>query len=243
MSLLFNKNYVDKILKAIFPLPECFGLICDDYDDELEDYDFIKKEIQKIDPGAEVRFGMSKLVIIPSIEKNIVIKIPFNGVYNYEEPYDDEDYYTEGEYIWKSFCYAPGSDKTDYCLAECEKYQKLKSYGLHCFVAKTILYKVYEGIRIFIQEKGIPETDACSNHTASLDSQKLAKELRNEGKFHYIRTEWIANCLDKYKEFKVKKFLEYCSKDPDILADMHDDNFGYRKNGTPVLLDFSNYLD
>ena len=55
---------------------------------------------------------------------------------------------------------------------------------------------------------------------------------------------FLANCLDKYGKSKVKRFLHYCANiDPDILEDIHDGNFGYRKDETPCLLDYSNFND
>ena len=57
-------------------------------------------------------------------------------------------------------------------------------------------------------------------------------------------TNWIANCIDKYGQSKVERFLNYCENiDPDLLEDVHSGNYGYREDGTPAILDFSNFLD
>lgn len=232
--MTFNYDNINKVLQAIFPLPEKFGLIQNDGigTSEFEDIEF---NLQSADPAAFLNHGASKLVIISPSFGDVVIKIPFNGYY--EE--DDES----GELHWFDFEWAAGSDSSDYCLTEYEKYNKLKVYGLDCFVAKTFYYKTIDGIRIFLQEHVIPENDLCLSYTPSAKSKKLADKWQNEGMF-YIDSEWIANCLDKYGQSKVKRFLDYCANiDLDILEDTHCGNFGYRTNGTPAILDYSNYLD
>lgn len=239
--MTFDNLLVDKILNAIFPLPKHFGMII--YDDEPDRpvyLNLLNESIHEIDKDAQIYYGMSKFVIISPNLKNIVIKIPFNGYFTCI-PGDEE--YDEEVYNWTSFCCAEGSDNKDYCLSEYEKFLNLKKEHLNCFVAKTLLYKVCNGIRIFIQEKVVPEEDTIESHYPSLESQKLAKQLKNTKGLN-MDTEWIANCLEVYGTFKVNKFLDYCSNiDLSILDDMHSGNYGYRTNGTPVLIDYSNYLD
>lgn len=232
--MTFNYHNINKVLEAIFPLPKNFGLI---QEEQLETDAFwdLEYELHSIDPSAFLSHGASKLVIISPNFGNVVIKIPFNGFY-----IEDNE---NGDLYWQDFSWATGSDSSDYCLAEYEKYHKLKAYGLDCFVAKTLYYKTICGFRIFLQEKIIPENDLYLSYTPTAKSKKLADKWRNEGIF-YIDSEWIANCLDKYGQSKVKRFLNYCSNiDLDILEDSHCGNFGYRENGTPAILDYSNFLD
>lgn len=233
--MTFNHELVDKFLEAIFPLPEEFGIICyEDADSEPTDFSFFQEAVWEVDSNASINFGMSKMVIMSPNLGDIVIKIPFNGYYIMTD--------TE-ELDWNSFFGATGSDSADYCLAEFEKYNKLKTYGLDCFVAKTIFYKTICGTRVFLQEKIIPKNDSCYTRKPSRKSQDLADRWYDEGKF-YIEPEWIANCIDKYGESKAKRFLYYCAKtDPDILEDLHGGNFGYRQDETPCILDYSNFLD
>lgn len=235
--MTFNHKLVDEFLEAIFPLPEEFGVICCNDDDESEpvDFSFFQEAIWDVDPDAIVCFGMSKIVIISPNLGNVVIKIPFNGYYMEND--------IDGNLEWNPFCWAAGSDPKDYCLTEFEKYNRLKTYGLDCFVAKVIFYKEMCGVRIFLQEQVIPENDSYCTRRPSRKSQDLANKWYDEGKF-YIEPEWIANCLDKYGKSKVERFLYYCANiDPDILEDVHSGNFGYRGDETPCILDFSNYSD
>lgn len=238
--MVFNHNAINRILDAIFPLPDQFGVVL--YNDEpmsLINEDEIRESVYVADNTATVTYGMSKLVITSENIGNVVIKIPFNGSYVQYINEDDEEESLE----WEPFYWAPGSDRTDYCLAEYEKFKELKSYGLNCFVAKTLLYKVCGGIRVFIQERVTSLEDSWEDHSASQKSQDLARQWRRERRCP-MDTEWVANCLDKYKQSKVERFLSYCENiDLDILEDMHQGNYGYRDNETPVLLDFSNFLD
>lgn len=239
----FEAKLIDKFLEVIFPLPDNFGVTSyDDIGEELDNEYEIRSALRKIDELADISYGMSKLVITSPHLHGVVIKIPFNGHYEYDCEYDEDEALIEEEYTWRPFCSASATDKSDYCLSEYEKYMKLKSYKLNCFVAKTYFYKVIDGVRIFLQEEIIPEEDDYSEHASSKESQNIAKEWRSEGKFWGIDSEWIANCIDEYGKEKVEQFLSYCNHtDYDILEDMHCGNYGYRENGTPCLLDFSNF--
>ncbi len=231
--MTFNYKLVDDILNVVFPLPKHFGM----KGSEPINFSKFQNNVLCVDPDALIYFGISKIVIVSPNLQNIVIKIPFNGYFDLNAD--------ETDYIWYYFGEANGSDPGDYCLAEWEKYKNLKTYGLNCFVAKTFYYKTIDNIRIFLQEQVIPQSDLFLNstYTPSKNSRELANKWYKERKFD-IEPEWIANCLDKYGESKVKRFLYYCENiDPDILEDAHESNFGYRDNGTPAILDFSNFLD
>lgn len=238
--MTFNHKLVNDFLEAIFPLPDEFGVVVfDDGGSPEEPINFlsIERAVFDVDPYAKVYFGISKLVITSPNLDNIVIKIPFNGTFS-----EDED---TGELIWDEFRWANSSDSSDYCLAEYEKFKKLKTYGLDCFVAKTLFYKTIDGVRIFIQEAVTPDLDFCSFEKipSSQKSRTLAKQWQSEDKFS-MDFEWIARCIDVYGESKVKRFLSYCENiDLDILEDMHDGNYGYRDNLTPVILDYSNFRE
>ena len=234
----FNNEVIDEILNSIFPLPDDFGMVIHtNHDDDAPcNIGLLEELLYDIDPAVEIRFGVTKLVIYsPRVGENVVLKIPFNG---YFEEIEDEE-----EPFWHPFEWAPASDRTDYCLAEYEKYKNLKSKRLSCFVAKTFLYKVVNGIRVFVQEYAVPGADMYNGHSASFKSQTLAKDWREKYGFN-IDSEWIANCIDKYGVSIVKRFLTYCDKeDPDLLEDGHSGNYGYRDNGTPCLIDYSNFID
>lgn len=228
--MFFNHTLINQFIDAINPLPDDFGLI--DYD-VPNNYEEIIDAVAAVDSEADVRFGMSKFVICSPKLEDIVIKIPFNGYY-------DED----GD--WYSFSWASGSDKSDYCLTEYEKYRELKKRHLDCFVAKTFFYKTCFNKRIFLQETvtAAADLDDLDIQEPSEKSLRIAKSWYRSGELG-INPEWIASCIDQYGIIKVENFLNYCNNiDLDILEDCHHSNYGYRrKSNTPAILDYSNFIE
>lgn len=236
--MIYNHQIIDELLDAITPIiPQDFGVITNCCE-ELEPvcYNSIVDKVLTIDPEAEVSFGMSKFVIIPS-QSNVVIKIPFNGFY--DETYEDD-------LVWLYFTEASGSIEFDYCQAEYEKYLKLKEYGLECFVAETFCYDRNIDFNIFLAEKVIPYNNSYGNSKPkpSKKSSDIASRLLKENRIS-INSDWIASCVDFYGEEKVEKFFRFCEEiDNEILVDMHDNNFGYReRDNSPCILDYSNFND
>ncbi len=235
-----NHELINRFLDAVRPFPECFGPTYTDSDgDGLENIYSIRDNVYNVDPAAQVLYGASKLVIISPKLKDFVIKIPFNGYWS-ETFYEDGD---NDDLEWTDFYQAPTDDGYDYCYAEYEKYKDLKRACLEDFVTKTIFYKEIDGVRIFLQEKVICHFSGTFE-PSSRKSMDLALKWKKEGKFDfYVEAKWVANCLDYYGVKKTEKFLNYCNEvDDDILSDCHNGNFGYRKDGSPVLLDFSGYF-
>lgn len=238
-----NFENINKVLDAIFPLPPEFGVedSCNGSSEEPALAE-IEHKIFKADPQAFIRHGISKLVLISPNFGNVVIKISFKGTrcerYFLSDSENEEtyyEYYTE----FTEFSGASERDSSDYCLLEYEIYNTLKHYSFNCFAVKTIFYKIIEGTRIFLQEMACPEEDCDESFDISEKSEKTALRWRHEC-FTFMDTNWIAACIDKYGERKTKKFLEFAEKN-NLLYDMHDGNYGYRKGGYPVLIDFSDY--
>lgn len=246
MIMNINYPFVDKILDAIFPLPEKFGIRADvDYVENIEA--ILQKDISK---DIRVCHGISKMVILAPALGDIVIKIPFNGQYTYGARYGPWRHSSKwvGETEWgkpiefEYFSGASGSDETDYCLAEYEKYQNLKDSSLDIFVAQTLFYKVKNDVRIFLQERANAVEDSIATPRPSENSVETAKKYYNNTDYAYMNLDWVANCIDSYGRDITERFLRYVAEeDEDILGDMHNGNFGYRDDGTPVLLDFCDF--
>ncbi len=228
-----NYELIDKIIDAILPLPAEFGADYDADDEEEEFYD-IKQKVFEIDPSAYIHYGLTKLVIISPKIGDVVIKIPFNGMFNYDNGCGAVDWYNFN-------CARDKQEGSNYCEAEYLKYLELKKQQLDCFVAEVICYK--PGI-IYLQEYAVPETEDCEPRTPSKNSLKKATVLTNEFYLRRENKDWLATCLDIYGEEKVHEFLKYChSKDSDIIEDLHSGNIGYRDDDTPCIIDYSNFLD
>lgn len=222
--MVFDKDYVDFILEQIFPLnyenffsDKCFGTL--------------QKKIAEIDKNIKLEKGLTKCVIIPP-GASFVIKMPFKGT-------------IFGKSV-SLFSGANAEDRSDYCLAEYNKYLSLKDVSLEKFVAKTYYYKTIDGIRIFIQEKIIPldNNNTSQHYFNSKDSFNLAEKTLDEYGIYDIDTEWMGACFEVYGYDKVIEFIEFCTyTDTDLIEDMHEGNYGYRENGEPALLDFSGYFN
>lgn len=248
--MIINAKVINSFLEVVSPLlPERFG----SYDDSdafpnLEEMLF---GLREIDNSAEIRFGVSKMVIIADSLGDEVIKIPFNGMFSLdaEGGYDEyEDAYYVSTYGWQDFEGAPSDiDESDYCLAEYEIYQQLKQEKLQCFVAKTLLYTILSnGFRVFVQEKVIPIDNSESSSLEALTP--ISMQILNEAESCRIKknfranSEWIARCIVRYGIKQTERFMNYCCyTNYNINADMHTGNYGYRPNGTPCILDYSNF--
>ena len=117
----YNKDAVNNLINAIFPLPDQFGL------DMGSDIPIGMSEIQDrlfhYDKKANIFYGVSKMVITSPALENVVIKIPFNGYleHGYDEREDDFDDY------WFYFVYADdGDDGSNYCWAEYKRYREAR---------------------------------------------------------------------------------------------------------------------
>lgn len=246
----FNEKLVSKVINNI-QLPKKFGLILyselmpDVNDDPPAHYADFVTAVKEIEPTAYVTHGVSKICIASPKFDGVVIKIPFNGFflpYAKSGPGDDDPTGSS----WCSFCCAFGSLKNDYCMTELEKYKKLKEKELEMFVAATQVYDVIDGRNIYIQEetqslreyynpnRNIPHPQSFLNKI-----EKITKKYHSS-----LRPTWLADCTIAYGQSKVEEFLKFCyNHDRDITADCHIDNYGYRRDDTPAIFDYSNFGD
>lgn len=211
---------------ACLSFPDDFGM--NPESGELEAEEYYHEMLQEYFPDATITYGVSKFVIIvPSL--SFVIKIPFNGSYTY----DGDFYYFEN---------AGTRKRDDYCYSEWCKYRTALDNGFEKFFAKIEYYDDdADGHPYYYQEKVI---SAYKYHgeTASAASYGKVDELSAEQMI--CDSDWLARAIDMYGEELVTAFIDYVNNiDPDIGADLHRNNYGYRENGEPVLLDYSGWND
>lgn len=234
--MTFDKKIVDDLLNAVFPLPEMFGK---NWDTEEWNECYFEK-LADIDPDVRIESGVSKIVIISSL-LDVVIKIPFSGSFEipFSENENEDEYDDFGEFVYFNGAETSKND-WDYCLAEYEKYEKLKELNLNCFLAETILYKTIDNFSILIQENVIPNCYLPTADTlTSLELKRTASKISNGLPLDF---DWLGKCIEAYGEEKTKNFIDYCSNvDYDLITDMHGANYGYRPNKTPAILDFSGF--
>ena len=185
----------------------------------------------------EVCHGVSKMaIIIPGC--SLVIKIPFNGQWKYEERYNKET----GEYEEGEEYFEPFYEYEDYCALEESVYKNAEAAGFDQYLAKTSFYKAIKNCYVYVQEKvfGLYSDKAS---TPTDDSRRKIK-ARRDG---YIGTsDWSACFIDFFGEDAFEKFYNYCVYGDDehemcIDDDLHCANIGFRVDGSPVILDYSGW--
>ena len=185
----------------------------------------------------EVCHGVSKMaIIIPGC--SLVIKIPFNGQWKYEEKYNKET----GEYEKGEEYFEPFYEYDDYCALEESVYKNAEAAGFDQYLAKTSFYKAIKNCYVYVQEKvfGLYSDKAS---TPTDDSRRKIK-ARRDG---YIGTsDWSACFIDFFGEDAFEKFYNYCVYGDDehemcIDDDLHAGNIGFRADGSPVILDYSGW--
>lgn len=193
-----------------------------------EGFSYIYEQVDE-----EIRTGVSKVVIIPH-DSSYVLKIPYRGAR------DGEDYY--------DFHYAGNKIRDwDYCETEAEIYDAFKAEGLECFLAKTVRYgEDATGYPLYIQEKCITSydyEDSDSNYTYDDTERKAFRSMFACG-IAVANNTWNMKAIMCYGVEKYIRFMQFCmDRFPDVLNDLHSGNYGYRTDGSPVLIDFSSWND
>ena len=193
-----------------------------------EGFSYIYEQVDE-----EIRTGVSKVVIIPH-DSSYVLKIPYRGA-------------REGEESW-DFHYAGNKIRDwDYCETEAEIYDAFKEEGLECFLAKTVRYgKDATGYPLYIQEKCITSydyEDPDPNYTYDDTERKAFRSMFACG-IAVANNTWNMKAIMYYGVEKYIRFMQLCmDRFPDVLVDLHSENYGYRTDGSPVLIDFSSWND
>lgn len=214
------KEYLD------LHIDEQFG--CDRYRDTPtpEMGDVICHVVENNDDYA---YGASKFVIIPS-DANFVVKIPFNGWFE-----EDREENSGLKFYEFECCY-------DYCEKELNIYNSLAGSGFqHIFAETAFVGKTAEGRGIYIQEKiATTYSDGESSRKASEGSKDAVARMHSKYGRDYLSFEddWLELAVECYGEEATSKMLAYVEEN---IWDMHRGNYGYRSDGTPVIIDYSDF--
>jgi len=201
-------------------IPENFGA-----DDDSNVTPAMEEVYEQLDSSVRTAYGASKFVIF--LNEKEVVKIPFNGSYYYENSNDDDD---ESEPIFDSFC------TEDYCAVEAEVYTHAVVAGVEKFFTKTEYVGVSaSGTPIYVAERCERtysyRTDGSS---CSKDSLTKAKNMNSS-----LPSGFLGLCIDYAGEeaaIALNKFIE-----EEGIGDLHDGNLGFRANGFPVIIDYSDF--
>lgn len=221
---------------------QCFGT---NSESELDDYDFF----EQLAPEVTTHWGATQVCIIdPDLED--VIKIFFNG--EFESIYDDEDncdYNVEFTEFYH-----------DYANIAETIYKDAKELGFGDFFAAFEKIGETNGSRrpIFRQEYVTPLEDGGDSHPSkkAIDIVVKKRNTYNDNdendndfdevaymertKWRTFDTNWTAAAIDAYGYELVERFLSFV-RETSIYLDMHSGNYGYRKDGTPCILDWAGF--
>lgn len=232
-------NIINDILSKLV-IPEEFG----DYEEGDDGY-FLGSVIDQCNElGLKWDNGASKFVIFPN-DCNYVIKIPMNGMWYFSEDYDEElDEYVDGEDYFEEFSGAYGNG-WDYCNAEVLAYKDACEAGFEDFLAETkYIGTTSDGTPAYVQEKvnvSWSYENKKGSKTPSPESFSRAEEIWEKKIKRFANKYWLGLAIDEKTEERVEAFIEFAKNHDCIGADMHGHNFGYREDGSVVLLDYSGF--
>lgn len=238
---MFSKEIIEQaraIAEQLY-VPEKFG--CDE-DCEFDSRD-LYEQLARLNMGSfHIENGITKAVIIFD-NLPYVIKIPFNGMWNYEYDYDEEtDEYIESDASFIYFNHARTLDTSDYCWNELDKIVKAYDCGYGCFFPETAVVYENNGWRFYIQEKVRPACERNFTPTTSKDSRDRAANLAIG--YRICNEDWRAAAIESYGEAILISFVNWNDAGTlGYLEDMHNANYGYRFDGTPVMFDVSGFRD
>ena len=211
---------VKDILNISFPAE--FGS-----DEDGEETYAIEDVYDQLDSTIETAYGASKFVIFLNDEE--VIKVPFNGCFWYD---DDE----EGGMRFDEF------NNNDYCATEAAVYADAVALGVEKFFASTKYYgSTIDHTPIYIAERvySFYENDDIRHKTeSSEESNKKAMEINKESHLHFS-AEWLAKAIEFYGVDAINDLVAFIELEH--INDFHNGNLGFRKDGSPVILDYSGY--
>ena len=201
--------------------PSQFGTDEDDNETEA-----ICDVYSQLNGSVTTAFGASKFIIF--LNDNEVVKVPFNGEF-YTEYFDDEDEtgYSKFDY----FC------TEDYCMVEAAVYADAIAAGVDIFFASTefVGNTLINKTPIYLSERVLP-FDYLNNEERSYSRDSYSKAGKMCGR---CPVEWTAMALEYYGEEAVRKLFDFIEKEG--IDDLHWGNVGIRRNGAPVLLDYSGF--
>ena len=184
--------------------------------------------------------GATKFVIIPE-NLDYVIKIPFNGQYDYSWGEEDDAFvpFEQG-----------GKDYYDYLDLEVtllkewkEKEMKRDDFLLVKFLLPIESVDEINGFTIYIQKKAISYSDLYEEGRkvpVSGESKKKVTEIsKRENLYNNLPLDWLASCYNELNdEIEMTKFLRSIN----CISDLHRGNIGYCGN-TPVIIDYGGYYE
>lgn len=223
----------DKLTKVfneiVKKVPEKFGW--DEYNTDKENTKIVSEALKDAKVVGGAYCGATKAVAVVS-GCSSVLKVPYSGKWEYDESVDC-DYFTR-------FRGADNSEDHgwDYCLTEYEIYKAAKENGLDIFFPKTEIMGECKSGTIIKQEKVLNFYEYCP-----VSEDETIEFVNSDIKYYcFADSLWVAAAIERYGKAMVDKLIDFLENNfPIVIEDLHNGNIGFRKNGEPIILDFSGW--
>ncbi len=223
------------ILKGI-SIPDQLGIYeeSDGFTASTENYiDEVLREAKLNNLNVSYYSGASQLVFIENEDTaNRVYKLPFDGMIRewseYNEEIDDYDWKEE----WENY-------KTNYTAKTLELYNSAIEEEVNEFFAdiKKEAFSFNHCV-IYSQAFVVPRNAQTKSTHPSEDSLNKAKKIR-EKKYIPFTVDWVAVCIEMYGENKFNQLLNFINEYD--IRDLHQGNYGFTRDGKPMILDYSSF--
>ena len=234
MATLLLEDKLTKVFNEIVKkVPEKFGW--DEYDTEEENTAVISEALRDAKVAGGAYRGATKAVAVVS-GCSSVLKVPYSGKWDYDKSVDC-DYFTRFE----------GADNSkdhnwDYCLTEYEVYEAAKENGLDIFFPKTEIMGECESGTIIKQERVLDFYEYCPISEHETEHETIEFVNSNIKYCDFANSQWVAAAIERYGKAMVDKLIDFLENNfPIVVKDLHNGNIGFRKNGEPIILDFSGW--
>lgn len=230
MTTLLVEDKLTKVFNEIVKkVPEKFGW--DEYNTDKENTKIVSEALKDAKVVGGAYCGATKAVAVVS-GCSSVLKVPYSGKWEYDESVDC-DYFTR-------FRGADNSEDHgwDYCLTEYEIYKAAKENGLDIFFPKTEIMGECKSGTIIKQEKVLNFYEYCP-----VSEDETIEFVNSDIKYYcFADSLWVAAAIERYGKAMVDKLIDFLENNfPIVIEDLHNGNIGFRKNGEPIILDFSGW--
>ena len=209
-------------------IPDNFGPDEEDFDGIIpEDFQTV---FDQLDASVQTKWGISQFVIMKR-EWDKVVKIGFRGWYLWDN--DREDTYFQ-EYF------------TNYADKAFNLYEEAEEWGIAPIFAGMELLGSNGSYNVYLQERvkcDFAEAWATGdvNRVSSDNSRTYVEsKMRTEmGIWRNFDLNWLAQAVDCYGKELVEDTMAFLREHR--IYDFHDGNYGYREDGTPVIIDWADF--
>lgn len=211
-------------------IPEGFGPDEEDYDYIIPD-DF-QTVIDQLPKNVYTKWGISQFVIIKD-DWDMVAKIGFNGWHVWED-YSENTHFQPYNinYAQKSF----------------HLYQEAQKRGIDPIFAEMVILGNAGDSTVYLQEKvkcdfaSSWETGDCKRKFSDDSHDYVVMRRRvGRGAWRMFESDWLAQAIDYYGKELVENLMFFLEEYR--IYDFHEGNYGYREDGTPVLIDWADFSE